>query len=416
MNLRGTIYIIGAGLAGLAAAVKFANAGRQVKLFEASPHAGGRCRSYHDPQLDIIIDNGNHLVMSGNYSVMAYLKTIGTLDRLVGPPTASYPFVDVRSGERWEIKPSKGKIPWWLLDKSARAPGTTIMDYKPALGLFKKNPTLIVADCLGTSGNVVEKFWEPLVVAAINEPMDRAAASLMASVMRETFMRGSEATRPMIARSSLADTFVEPAIHYIESNGGIVSTRSRISGFNFSGERITTINMPHQQIEVLPGDRVVLAVPAWSVNKLVPSIEPPPAGQSIINVHFKLPAAEQMSVTGLVGSTAQWLFVRERLASVTISAADHLLDETAEAIANACWRDIAAIVKMNIDTMPTYRLIKERRATFDQCPAFLHRRPNATTAYKNLWLAGDYTATGLPATIEGAIRSGFSAAERVLAV
>ncbi len=416
MSLRGTIYIIGAGLAGLSAAVKFSTAGRQVKIFEASPHAGGRCRSWHDPQLDMTIDNGNHLVMSGNYSVMAYLKTIGALDRLVGPPKASYPFADVRTGERWEIKPSKGKIPWWLLDKSARAPGTSLMDYKPALGLFKNNPTLIVADCLGTSGNVVEKFWEPLVVAAINEPMERAAASLMAAVMRETFLRGSQATRPMIAKSSLADTFVEPAIHYIESNGGSVTTSTRVNSFGFSGERITTINLPHERIEMLPGDRIVLAVPAWAVSELVPDIEPPPAGQAIINVHFKLPAPQQMSVTGLVGSTAQWLFVRDTLASVTISAADHLLDMTTDMLAKQCWRDIAAIIRMSPDIMPVYRLIKERRATFDQCPAFLHRRPNATTNWKNLWLAGDYTATGLPATIEGAIRSGFSAAERVLAV
>jgi phytoene dehydrogenase-like protein len=95
------VHIIGAGLAGLAAAVHLRASGANLRLYEAAPRAGGRCRSYHDPQLGCVIDNGNHLLMSGNLSAMAYLDAIKARDRLTGPASADYPFLDVNTGARW---------------------------------------------------------------------------------------------------------------------------------------------------------------------------------------------------------------------------------------------------------------------------------------------------------------------------
>ena len=124
-----TFHVIGAGLAGLAAAIRLSEGGETVVVHEAAGQAGGRCRSYHYPALDMEIDNGNHLLLSANHAALAYLRTIGAADRLVGPPHADFPFVDLKSGERWTLKINDGRVPWWIFDKTRRVPGTRPGDY-----------------------------------------------------------------------------------------------------------------------------------------------------------------------------------------------------------------------------------------------------------------------------------------------
>src|SRR5258708_23390961 len=123
-----TVHIIGAALAGLSAAARLAAIGARVAVYEATNQAGGRCRSYHDPALDMTIDNGNHLVLSGNHAVLGYLDTIGARDGLVGPGNAHFPFVDLETGERWTIRPNDGPLGWWVLARSRRVPGTRALD------------------------------------------------------------------------------------------------------------------------------------------------------------------------------------------------------------------------------------------------------------------------------------------------
>ncbi len=118
---EGTVYVIGAGLSGLSAAVAIAGAGRKVKVIEAANQAGGRCRSYFDSTLGRTIDNGNHLVLSGNHATFDYLRAIGAEGGLVGPNRAEFNFVDLRDGKRWTITPNDGPLAWWVL--SDNAPG-----------------------------------------------------------------------------------------------------------------------------------------------------------------------------------------------------------------------------------------------------------------------------------------------------
>ena len=131
-----TVHIIGAGLAGLSAAVRLTAAGRRVVVHEATAFAGGRCRSYHDASVGMTIDNGNHLLLSGNRAALGYLRSIGAEHRLIGPPSAEFSFADLAGGERWTLRFNDGPIPFWVFDPKRRVPGTGVLDYLPLARLL----------------------------------------------------------------------------------------------------------------------------------------------------------------------------------------------------------------------------------------------------------------------------------------
>jgi hypothetical protein len=172
-------------------------------------------------------------------------------------------------------------------------------------------------------------------------------------------------------------------------------------------------------------DSVVLAVPPWIAADLLPGLIAPNSFESILNIHFRLQAEPQGPLAeagfiGLIGGTAEWVFLKQGHVSVTISAANRMVDEPAQSIALAVWPNVVDALGLNPalkDDMPAWRVVKERRATFAATAAQDARRPQVKTEIAgNMALAGDWTATGLPATIEGAIRSGRSAADVILSV
>ena len=134
----GAVHVVGAGIAGLSAAVRLVDAGREVIVHEAASFAGGRCRSYLDPTLGLVIDNGNHLLLSGNHEALDYLDRIGARGTLYDPGAAIFDFADLKSGERWRLDLSEGRIPWWLFDRRKRVPGTALGEYLAPLGVFVK--------------------------------------------------------------------------------------------------------------------------------------------------------------------------------------------------------------------------------------------------------------------------------------
>src|SRR5919112_1340467 len=126
-----TVHIIGAGLAGLAAAVDLTTRGETVVVHEATNVAGGRCRSYHDASVGMMIDNGNHLLLSCNTSALQYLRALGAEHRLVGPSKAEFPFIDLASSKEWTLRFNDGRFPWWIFNAARRVPDTHAVDYLP---------------------------------------------------------------------------------------------------------------------------------------------------------------------------------------------------------------------------------------------------------------------------------------------
>ena len=414
--MTATVHVVGAGVAGLSCAVRLARAGRHVAVHEAAGQAGGRCRSFHDATLDRLIDNGNHLLMSGNRAVRGYLEDIGSVDSLIGPVPAEYPFLDLQSGLRWVVRPSAGPFPWWIFSAGRRVPDTRPRDYLRGLRLAWAGRETTVAACLGTDGALFRRFWEPLAVAVLNTSAADGAASLMWPMIAQTFGRGEAACRPLVARRGLSDSFIDPALAFLDRNACPARFNHRLRSLRFESDRVAGLDFGGDPVAVAPGDCVVLAVPPAGAAALVPGIVAPATSRAIVNGHFRLATRrEDLGFLGLVGGTCQWLFVRGDIASVTVSAADALADEPSAAIAGRCWADVARALGLGDAPLPLHRIVKEKRATFAQTPEEVARRPGTRTAWRNLCLAGDWTDTGLPATIEGAVRSGRAAADAVLA-
>src|SRR5262249_33675537 len=150
------------------AAVGLSADGWEISLYEANQHAGGRCRSFFDGELGCRIDNGNHLVLAGNTDALSYIKRIGALDTFEQPQETAIPFIDLATGERWELRPNEGPVPWWLLDPARRVPRTWPWDYLEALKLRRAARTATVAAVLDTDSRLYRRLWGPLAVAALN--------------------------------------------------------------------------------------------------------------------------------------------------------------------------------------------------------------------------------------------------------
>ncbi|MDE2074132.1 MAG: hydroxysqualene dehydroxylase HpnE [Alphaproteobacteria bacterium] len=407
----GRVFIVGGGLAGLSAAVALAAKDVSVTLIEGTGQAGGRCRSYFDATLGQVIDNGNHLLLSGNHATHDYLRTIGAADKLAGPERARFAFANVRSGERWTIAPNDGPLAWWVLARNRRVPGSSLSEYLSLLKLLAPAKGKRINEVIACRGPLWEKLLHPFLLAALNTEPQSASADLAAAVIRETLAKGGKAYRPRIATPHLGAAFIEPALAYLKTKGAEVQFGRRLRAIAFDDKRAATLEFTDGPLALAAMDRVILATPAWVTTELLPGTPAPTEFRAIVNAHFvAVPPKDAAAMAGVIGGTAEWVFAFHDRLSVTVSGADRLVDTDRESLAKLLWRDVAAVHGLAPE-LPPWQIVKERRATFAATPAQNARRPGARTNWTNLILAGDWTDTGLPATIEGAVRSGQRAAQ-----
>lgn len=421
--MKGRVHIVGAGLSGLACAVWVASRGAAVTLYEAAGHAGGRCRSYRDPVLDREIDTGNHLILSGNRSMLAYLDECGAADLVWGPKQAIVPFADLKSGAQWAIRPNAGKFPWWLASRARRAPGGGLSQHlRDLMTLRRAGPEDTVAGLLGHSP-LYPRFWRPVAVSILNTTATEASAALLWCAIEESLALGGASSRPLFPRRNLGSSFVDPALATLERLGGEVRFHERLRHIGRRDGHAVALNFAGGLVPLCGGDRVVLALPADATVRLLPHL--PAVGRPfdhnpILNAHFDvgqpMPLPGGLPFLGLAGGEwAEWIFSRDGMLSVTLSAAQERSEMPADKIAGAVWREVRVALRLGDASLPAFRIIVERRATIAQTPAQIARRPGPMAAGNNILLAGDWTDTGLPCTIEGAIRSGHRAAELALA-
>lgn len=417
--MTGTVHIVGAGLAGLSAAVHALDRGAKVAVYEGSGQAGGRCRSYHDAKLDRVIDNGNHLVLSGNQSVKTYRELIKAPgDTMTMAEEARFPFVDLETGERWAVRMNDGPVPWWPLDPARRPKGVGLGAMLKAARILWAGENDTISSVCGSSGASRDRFWEPMSMAVINLPPERASAKLMRATALEAWRDGRLA-RPMFAPRGLGAALVEPALSALETAGAPVQFGRLLKSIDHDASGVTALHFARgEPVHLDADDRVVLALPSHRLQEILPDIGAPTETSSILNAHFLVDDPSTLEgkppLLGVVGSMTQWIFLKGDIVSLTISAAEYVEGSDADeaALLDRLWAESRDALDLPSDaTFTKARLVREKRATFLQTPENAKKRPKQRTPISNLFLAGDFVDTGLPATIESAVRSGERAAQ-----
>ena len=412
--MQRTVHIIGGGLAGLSAAVDLAGHGVATVVHEATERAGGRCRSYDDAQSGMRIDNGTHILLSGNTAALGFLDRIGATKLVSGALQARFPFSDLGLDRYWTLDLGAGRLPLWMFDRRRRAPDTRARDYLALARLMWPAPDQPLGKMMACKGPAYEQVMRPLLLAALNTEPSEASTSLVRAVLQGSMAKGGGACRPYLAPRGLGAAFVEPAITYLKNNGGVLHFGHQLRRCVVTADFVTGLDFGDGLIALGPQDAVVLAIPPWAARQIIPQLKAPDEFRAIVNAHFRIvppPGVEPM--LGILNGTAEWIFCFDDRISATISGADRFMQHTKDDLARMIWRDVQRVADVPAD-MPPWQVVRERRATFAATPAQNAKRPGVKTAWRNLALAGDWTDTGLPATIESAVRSGSRAAAFVM--
>ncbi|MGE5402891.1 MAG: hydroxysqualene dehydroxylase HpnE [Ignavibacteriales bacterium] len=422
--------IIGGGLAGLSAAVYLTKAGIRTELFEASPKLGGRAYSFTDPVTGDVIDNGQHIMMGCYTMTLEFLAAIGASDKLHIQPDLAVNFVKKNTGVV-PLNARFGPYPFNLLAGLLNYRALGLKDKLGLIRLFSKllflNPesleSLSVMDWLkreGQSRNAIKSFWEILAVGTLNTDLKQASAAMFADILRQMFLHGRKMASIIIPATGLSQMYCDDASAFISENGGCIHLSQQVKSVEIKHGKIRELKF--EQREVTDFDSVICAVPPYAFSRIFPeefTRQLNPDGfrySSILSVHLWLsenPFKERFY--GLIDSPVQWLFNHDRFVTIVISNADLLIEKERSELLDIIFGELEAYFSFfNRSLAVQSKIIKEKRATFIPDYRMLHVRPAAVTSVKNLFLAGDWTNTGLPATIEGAVKSGRTAAELVI--
>jgi len=430
MAARVDAVVVGGGFAGLSAATRLASAGARVLVLEAKARLGGRATAFADRGSGEMVDNGQHVLLGCYTETFAFLRAIGAADRVALQPQLAVTMIDTR-GRRSRLSCPPLPAPLHLLAGVLEWDALAWSDRLSVLGLGRA-----IRKQLASPGETVENWlirnrqtarlremlWDPLALAALNQPPARAAAPVFARVLAQMFSSDPRAAAIALPVAPLDEMYAGPARAYIERHGGEVRTGAP-ARIVLEGDRVAAVE---SGAETWTPAHVVSAVPWFALADLFAAV--PPSLATIVdgaralesspivtvNLWFDRPVLDEPFV-GLPGRTMQWAFDRQRYVSLVSSGADEVLRKTNEEL-------IAIAHGELVDALPAVRsarrvrggVVREPRATFSLAPG-QPPRPSTATPVRGLWLAGDWIDTGLPATIESAVVSGHRAADLAIA-
>ena len=437
------VGIIGAGLAGLSAGLELADRGHEVELLERRPWAGGATYSFRDEETADEVDNGQHVFMQCTTAYIDFLERIGTLALTHRQQRLHVPVFD-EDGRRSDLRAANLPFGLHLAPALLRYRHLTwrqkaqIARAFIALRLLREGERARLDDLTfeewlrarGQSPDTIREFWDFLVIPTLNCRADQASAKQALFVVEEGFQRSPAAAAIGVAAVGLSKLHVEPAVRAIEARGGTITTRAPVERMEVEDGRVTSLVL--RDGERRSFDAYVSALAPWRLLPLLPErvrgegafdalghFEP----ASILNVHlwFDRPVAD-FAFAAFVRSEVQWVFNRSRAGGedeargqhlvVSISAPGELFALGKEDLRARLLPQLhRALPASREATLTHYAVVKEPEATFVPAPGL--RRPDPHTPLANLYLAGAYTDTGWPATMESAVRSGLAAAAAV---
>jgi len=401
------VHVVGAGVAGLVAALALARSGVAVTLHEATQTAGGRCRALPDGT-----DNGTHALMGANHAALRFLAAIGAREAWIEPEPEGLPVLDLADGRARRI--AAAPLAW--RDPARRPPGLSAGGLLALLAMALPLADRPVAAAMAKHPALLRGFVEPLTVAALNTPVAEASSARLGQVLRR--LGGPGAGRLLVAREGLGPGLIAPALAALRAAGAEIRLGSRLRALTSAEGRVTALHLGEASLPLGEADAVILALPPWEAARLIPGLTVPERHAPILNLHFAHATPGPVRFLGLLGGLTQWVLVRPAGVSVTVSAADAESEEPAEALAPRAWAEIRraaaafALAGPWPEAPPPCRAVKERRATPRHAVGIAPHAPRR--AMRNLALAGDWTWPGLPATIEAAARSGEAAARALL--
>jgi squalene-associated FAD-dependent desaturase len=444
---------VGGGWTGLTTAVELVRHDIPVILLESAKQLGGRARrvsfennihgvapsesSNQDNTDKISVDNGQHLLLGAYDSTLAMLHTVGINEESVVQREKLALIMRRRNERNVTIKagrlPAPLHIAWGLLFASGLSVNDRIKALQFCQALLKMNFKLTTDEnCLELlkryqqTTDVIKTIWEPLCIAALNTPLATASASVFLRILGDAFSNRSSESDLLFLKVDLGEAYPDKAANYIEKYGGSIRLGQRVTSLLIENQQLKGLKLQHGEIE---SEYVVLATPHYATQKmLAPHTSLTEltqqltkfATQPIVTVYLQYPQKTTLNTNmiGLVDTTSQWIFDRRLygqpglMAVVISSSGPHMkLDNQA----------LCAQVEMEIaEFFPRWpkakrrMVIREKRATFDCVSGCNDYRPNNKTPVQGLWLAGDYTDTGLPATLESAVRSGQRCAQSII--
>jgi squalene-associated FAD-dependent desaturase len=440
------VAIIGGGFAGLAAAVELAARGLEPIVLEARPQLGGRAYSFVDAASGEAVDNGQHALMGCYAHTLAFLERIGAGGKLVRQPNLRVAMAQ-RGGRAGVIACAPLPGPLHML--------TGVLGYRLLCGrercqallaglriqrLYRGNDPRLAASTvaellggLGQSDHAQASFWNPVAIAALNETPQRAAALPFAAVLARAFFGSRRDSQFVLPGVGLSELYTGDARRFIERRGGRVELHAPVAELALTDRRISAATL--RDGRRVAADAWIAAVPPRALASLLPDglRDAPPfrcldafGASPIVSLHLWLDRPVLApDFLGLIGTTTQWLFNRSRLLrqetgggqclSAVISAGHDVVQWDNARITATVLDELRAVVPAaRAAQLVRSVVVKEKQATISTTPAVDRLRPAPQTPIDNLFLAGDWTATGLPATIESAVVSGDRAAALVV--